>query len=232
MIIVPIKRKMADSQNTQILDQRVGIIDPLDADRSQNTWHRVTFDVPFAPETKVVVIPMTQTFVGYQTPGLRLQHVTNCGFEIRFDEVVGSYANLSDGFHLPETVGWVAYGVIGKQQEIPLESAKPTTGKDTKTASGRTTPGATNWQADSATGIYVDVDTSAAGFTKTPVYVTSIGGDRHHWNTTGGCSVYDPTATGFRVYIRWDQVSATKEELTPAGANGDKWHINWIGSEP
>ena len=106
----PIKRKMPDSQNTQILDQRVGIIDPLDADRYQNVWHMVTFDVPFAPEKKVVVIPMTQTFVGPQTPGLRLQNVTNSGFEIRFDELVGTYAELSDGSHAPDIVGWVAYG--------------------------------------------------------------------------------------------------------------------------
>jgi hypothetical protein len=105
-----IKRKMPDSQNTQILDQRVGIIDPLDSDRYRNTWQTVTFDVPFAQGKKVVVIPMTQTYVGSQTPGLRLQNVTSSGFEIRFDEVVGTAADLSDGNHIPETVGWVAYG--------------------------------------------------------------------------------------------------------------------------
>ncbi len=108
--MVLIKRKMADSQNTQILDQRIGIIDPLNSDRSQNTWHQVTFDVPFAEGKKVVVIPMTQTFVGPETPGLRLQNVTNSGFQIRFDEVVGTYAQLSDGDHDIDTVGWVAYG--------------------------------------------------------------------------------------------------------------------------
>jgi len=105
-----IKRKMADSQNTQLLDQRVGIIDGLNADRNRNIWYTVTFDVPFAQGKKVVVIPMTQTYLGTTTPGLRLQNVTNSGFEIRFDEVVGTYAELSDGAHLPETVGWVAYG--------------------------------------------------------------------------------------------------------------------------
>ena len=104
------KRKMADSQNTQILDQRVGIIDPLNSDRKRNTWHNVRFDVPFTQGKKVVVIPMTQTYVGEETPGLRLQNVTNSGFEIRFDEVRGSYAELSDGNHALDTVGWVAYG--------------------------------------------------------------------------------------------------------------------------
>ena len=53
---------------------------------------------------------MTQTYVGNGTPGLRLQNVTNLGFEIRFDEVVGT-DNLSDGDHAPEIVGWAAYGL-------------------------------------------------------------------------------------------------------------------------
>lgn len=100
---------MADSQNAQILDQRVGIIDALNADRKKNTWYKVTFSVPFTPGKKVVVIPMTQTYLGNGTPGLRLQNLTNSGFEIRFDEVVGT-GGLSDGAHAQETVGWVAYG--------------------------------------------------------------------------------------------------------------------------
>ncbi len=128
--------------------------------------------------------------------------------------------------------GIIKGGAIWKQQEISLEPAKPTTGKDTKTASGRTTPGATNWQVERSTTIYVDVDTSAAGFTTTPVYVTSIGGDTNHWRTAGGSSVYAATATGFRVFLRWDTISVNQEALTPADANNYKWHINWIGSEP
>lgn len=103
---------------------------------------------------------------------------------------------------------------------------------NTKIASGSTTPGATNWQVYNQGGIYVDVDTSAAGFTSTPVYVTSIGGNTGHWRITGGSSVYQATATGFRVYIRWDQISETEEALTPEMANGNKWHINWIAVEP
>ncbi len=74
---------MADSQNTQILDQRVGIIDGLDADRKRNTWYKVTFSNSFAEGKKVVVIPMTQTYFGSETPGLRIQNVTNSGFEIQ-----------------------------------------------------------------------------------------------------------------------------------------------------
>jgi hypothetical protein len=94
-------------------------------------------------------------------------------------------------------------------------------------ASGNTTPGATAWQVYSANGIYLDVNTASGKFLSTPVYITSIGGSSNHWATTGATSVYIPTATGFRVYIKWSDGSP----LTPAQANGNGWYINWIGME-
>jgi hypothetical protein len=98
-------------------------------------------------------------------------------------------------------------------------------------AAGRTPPGTTDWQVYLANsiynGIYLDVDTSAAHFTGTPVYVTSIGGNSSHWSTTGATSIYNPSATSFRVYVRWVDGSP----LTPATANANGWHINWIGTE-
>ena len=99
-----------------------------------------------------------------------------------------------------------------------------------KIASGRTQPGATNWQVN-GDGVYVDVDTSAAGFANTPIYVTSLVGDSNHWGTTGASSIYQATAKGFRVYIRWDKDYKTTA-ITPEEANGYKWHINWIAIEP
>ncbi|MCC5598299.1 hypothetical protein LC653_41710 [Nostoc sp. CHAB 5784] len=99
----------------------------------------------------------------------------------------------------------------------------------TKIAAGSTTPGATNWQpyvgSISINGIYVDVDTSGANFTSTPKYVTSIGGDGYHWATTGGSAIYSPTPTGFRVYVRFSDNGT----LSPAFANQNRFHINWIG---
>jgi hypothetical protein len=96
--------------------------------------------------------------------------------------------------------------------------------------SGRTNPGSTAWQPYNAgtTGIFVDVNTSAAGFTGAPLYFTSIGGNSSHWATTGATSVYLPTATGFRIYVRWDDGGP----ITPAQANGFQWHINWFGIQP
>ena len=98
-------------------------------------------------------------------------------------------------------------------------------------ARGSTPVGNTAWQQyfDPGAGlfeqgVFVDVDTSSGGFTTTPIYITSIGGSSSHWGTTGATSIYTPTPTGFRVYVRW----STGGALTPATANQFGWHINWI----
>lgn len=96
-----------------------------------------------------------------------------------------------------------------------------------KIASGKTTPGSTAWTVYSPSGITLKVDTSAAKFSTTPVYVTSIGGNSSHWATTGATSIYEASPTGFRVYVKWSD----SNPLTPVQANGWKWHINWIGIE-
>jgi phage baseplate assembly protein gpV len=94
--------------------------------------------------------------------------------------------------------------------------------------SGSTTPGSTNWQFyPGNTGIYLDVDTSVGKFTSTPKYFTSLGGSSSHWATTGVTSIYTPTPTGFRVYVRWSDGST----LTPEQANSLQWHVNWLGVE-
>jgi hypothetical protein len=100
----------------------------------------------------------------------------------------------------------------------------------TRIASGRTPPGATAWQQYTGSpGIFVDVNTTAANLTGTPVYVTSIGGNSSHWATNGASSVYSATATGFRVYVRFFD----GRPLSPSDANqvGWQWHINWIAME-
>ncbi|MGB8190774.1 MAG: hypothetical protein WCF67_02590 [Chitinophagaceae bacterium] len=94
-------------------------------------------------------------------------------------------------------------------------------------ASGQTPQGRTAWQVYSANGIFLDVDTRSGKFSSAPVYLTSIGGTSSHWSTTGATSIYLPTATGFRIYVRWVDAAS----LTPATANAFGWHINWIGIE-
>jgi hypothetical protein len=94
--------------------------------------------------------------------------------------------------------------------------------------SGSTPTGSTAWNVYTPTGIFLDVNTSAAGFGTTPLYFTSLGGNSSHWATVGATSVYTATPTGFRVYVRWVDYSP----LTPAQANSLGWHINWLGIAP
>ena len=103
-------------------------------------------------------------------------------------------------------------------------------------ASGRTTPGK-GWVVDPhhEDHIYIDVDTSAAGFTTTPVYLCSIGGTEWHCYTLGGNSVYNPTQKGFRVYLAWARGAAKVNRWNInnlTGRSNDRaWHVKWIGIE-
>jgi hypothetical protein len=93
---------------------------------------------------------------------------------------------------------------------------------------GQTKPGATAWQQYSGfDGVFVDVDTTGGNFSNTPIYLASIGGRQSHWATTGGSSIYFPTARGFRVYLQW----ADGGLMTPNDIAGFGWHVNWIGIE-
>ncbi|GGA24194.1 hypothetical protein CYANOKiyG1_39730 [Okeania sp. KiyG1] len=94
-----------------------------------------------------------------------------------------------------------------------------------KIASGSTIPGRTSWVVYPPNSIYVDINTRKAGFSETPLYFTSIGGDHSHFMTQGATSIYRPSPTGFRVYIYKGEL---KFSLTPDKANSLLWHINWM----
>jgi hypothetical protein len=94
-------------------------------------------------------------------------------------------------------------------------------------SAGRTPPGQGWQQYQNNRGVFIDVDTTAHRFTTTPVYVTALHGRSHHWATTGGSSVYFPTPTGFRVYIRKPDGGS----LLVSEAQNFGWHIQWIATE-
>src|SRR5438094_362333 len=74
-------------------------------------------------------------------------------------------------------------------------SASGINGGPIRIVAGATTPGATNWQSyNGGQGLYVDVDTSAAGFTTTPAYIVTVSGNANNWNLVGGSSPYFATA--------------------------------------
>jgi hypothetical protein len=76
-----------------------------------STFTQVNFPTPFPTGSRVIVIPMVQTFKGPHSPGLRIANVTNKGFKIRINELVTSKGALSDGVHNTEQIGYVAFTV-------------------------------------------------------------------------------------------------------------------------
>ena len=91
-----------DSQNPSVSDSE-----------DTSTFTSVDFSTPFPEGSQVIVIPMTQTFNGSDTPGIRIADVTTTGFKIRFNKLVSwkQHEDISDGTHPTETIGWVAYTV-------------------------------------------------------------------------------------------------------------------------
>jgi hypothetical protein len=91
--------------------------------------------------------------------------------------------------------------------------------------SGSTPPGKTAWQQAGVGGLYVDVDTSLAGYSRAvPAYITSLEGANFHGETIGATSIYLARPRSFRVYVRF----VSGAPITPAFANQNEWRINWI----
>lgn len=102
------------------------------------------------------------------------------------------------------------------------------TNSRTHIASGQTSPGQ-GWQQNTDAGVYLDVDTSLAKFSGTPTYVISLGGAGSMWLSSGGASsIYDPTPTSFRVYVRHVDGAALPVKTV---TDDWKWYVNWIGME-
>ncbi|GAA3283915.1 hypothetical protein [Streptomyces lavendulae] len=97
-------------------------------------------------------------------------------------------------------------------------------------ASGRTLPGE-GWRQGQDTGIiFIDVDTSAAGFTEVPAYDVSVSGLSLVANL--GCpGIYGASATGFTVGIRWVFPTNTTP-LRPADAARNGFSVNWTACLP
>ncbi|WP_345681402.1 hypothetical protein, partial [Streptosporangium roseum] len=99
-------------------------------------------------------------------------------------------------------------------------------GKVNGMASGRSTP-SSSWRPTGWNSLDIYVDTSAAGFTRSPIYLISFEGDggMHHDLSISG--VYNVTATSFSVYL----ICRDDMPLSLAEAERNGWHINWVGYE-
>jgi hypothetical protein len=77
-------------------------------------------------------------------------------------------------------------------------------GSNDNTLSGRSSADWVEYssaQKNANKALFVDVDTSKGRYPRTPVYVTSMTGQSHHWGVTGAASIYEATNQHFRVYL-------------------------------
>jgi hypothetical protein len=84
---------------------------------------------------------------------------------------------------------------------------------------GSTTPGA-NWVQYSANAVYLDVHTSSCQRSVKPLYFTSLGAFTAHFDAYGATSIYQPSATGFRVYLNQPGITVAEAALR-------QYFINW-----
>ena len=108
-----------------------------------------------------------------------------------------------------------------KNPSMALGATQGATGDALRLVVGQTDPKKTNWVQYNQGGIYVDIDTSSAGFSSTPYYFTSLSGHTNNWMAQGVTSIYLPTSKGFRVHVGY-------RELTAAQAKKWGWSISWI----
>lgn len=112
-----------------------------------------------------------------------------------------------------------SYGLATMSQKIINDAAPLTSYMRTAPCTGQTKIGNTNWVQHEAGWLRTDVSTAVCGFNAAPAYFTSLGGNVSNELSNGVSSIYDRTATGFRVYV--------ETSITPAQANTWSWHVNW-----
>ena len=94
---------------------------------------------------------------------------------------------------------------------------------------GATDPATTPWEQYDVNCVAVVVDTSSAGFTETPLYFASLGGNSSHFLVTGVNAIYSPTPTSFKLFIRTPSIRAADWSLSIGFVRDRLWHINWLG---
>ncbi|WP_413943125.1 beta strand repeat-containing protein [Bdellovibrio sp. HCB-162] len=112
-------------------------------------------------------------------------------------------------------------------------AVKDTSGNALKACAGRSGTTWTYYSINAAStgscGAYIDINTAACGFTTVFKYFPSLGGSGGHWVTTGGNSVYNPTATGFRIYINLNgSYDATTCNASTLPHNSLVFYVDWL----
>ncbi|MDP9868752.1 MULTISPECIES: hypothetical protein [Streptosporangium] len=155
----------------------------------------------------------------WRTPGSNDSGTLYAG-GVRTDYVSGPNDADGDIRFLPG--GMKIWSALGSNDPGTLYARKVNGG----VASGRSTP-RYGWRPTGGNTYDITVDTSAAGFTNTPVYLIALGGDFYGEHDLRAGGIYNATATGFSVHLKW------RDNVFPTLADAERlgWHINWVGYE-
>jgi len=130
---------------------------------------------------------------------------------------------LVDGVSLGRAKsGAVPYAVEADHSDSATTVVTSVDGSGNRVCSG-VSP-AEDWAVYSTNWLQMDIDTTACGFTGVPSYFTTLNGTSSHWVTTGITSIYNPTETTFRVYLR----STTETSISQATAVTRGYTVNWM----
>ncbi|WP_216635864.1 beta strand repeat-containing protein [Bdellovibrio bacteriovorus] len=120
----------------------------------------------------------------------------------------------------------VTGNLVGAVKDVGGASLRMCTGSS---ANSGWTYYAVNAGITGACGAYMNIDTSACGFSTVFKYFPSIQGDGGHWVTTGATSVYNATATSFRIYINLiGSFDSTTCNTTTLPHNTNHYRIDWL----
>ena len=100
---------------------------------------------------------------------------------------------------------------------------------------GQTSRSATPWEELSTVTFRTRVDTSAAGFSSTPIFIVSLGGVGNHYRVIN-THLLNVSNTGFTYYVsEVNQESEIGKIMQYYRQTNDpnywQWHINWCGIE-
>jgi hypothetical protein len=107
-----------------------------------------------------------------------------------------------------------------------VAAARDVGGAPVRVCSGSTPVGNTAWAVYGTGGnaITLNVDTSGCGFTTSARYIANLACNNVCWMTTGGNNPYNPSPTGFQIYVNY-----MAGGMSPTMANGFGFHIEWVG---
>jgi hypothetical protein len=104
-------------------------------------------------------------------------------------------------------------------------------GQSLRMVCGITPVTAVNTVQYDASTLRIDIDTSSASFNTIAFYYSSlsaVGGS--HYKVTSANSIYNPTNSGFRLYLHFDDYNNNMGGvISLANAVGWGWTINWCG---